>query len=240
MRLAIFSDIHANLPALLSVLGDMEKAGVDTAVCLGDLVGYAPFPNEVIEEIRKRKIPTIMGNYDQGVGFDLEDCGCAYPTEEEKALGRVSLSWTREVVSPEHKHFLRGLLPRYELTEGVFHFLFVHGSPRRINEYLFPDRPDESFLRMMEKEKANVLICGHTHIPFLRRIGELLVVNDGSVGRPKDGDWRAVWALFEVGEELKVHFRRCEYDLSFLKGAYKQSSLPEKFLKDLYPRHAGA
>ncbi|MGQ9622149.1 MAG: metallophosphoesterase family protein [Candidatus Caldatribacteriaceae bacterium] len=240
MRLAVFSDIHANLPALLSVLEDIEKARVDTAVCLGDLVGYAPFPNEVIEEIRKRKIPTVMGNYDQGVGFDLEDCGCAYPTEEEKALGRVSLSWTREVVSLENKHFLRELLPRHELTEGVFRFLFVHGSPRRINEYLFPDRPDKSFLHMMEKEKANVLICGHTHIPFLRKIGELFVVNDGSVGRPKDGDWRATWVLLEVGEELKVHFRRCEYDLSFLKEAYKRSNLPERFLQDLYPRHTGA
>lgn len=235
MRLAIFSDIHANLPALLSVLEDIERAGADTLVCLGDLVGYAPFPNEVIEEIQKHSIPTIMGNYDQGVGFDLEDCGCAYRTEEEKTLGKISLAWTREVVSLENKRFLRALLPRYELIEGRFHFLFVHGSPRRINEYLFPDRPKESFLRIMEKEPANVLVCGHTHIPFFRKFGKLYVVNDGSAGRPKDGDWRASWVLLEVEEGLEVHLRRCAYDFALLEGAYRQSGLPGKFLEDLRP-----
>ncbi|MBC7217585.1 MAG: metallophosphoesterase family protein [Candidatus Caldatribacterium sp.] len=234
MRIAVFSDIHANLPALLSVLEDIEKVSVDVAVCLGDLVGYAPFPNEVIERIRDLGIPTVMGNYDQGVGFDLEDCGCAYRTEEEKALGAVSLSWTKENVSPENKEFLRGLLPRYELEVGAFRLLFVHGSPRRINEYLFPDRPDASFLHMMANESANVLACGHTHIPFFRRVDGLFVVNDGSVGRPKDGDWRAAWALLEVGDTLSVSFRRCEYNLLPLREAYAKSGLPQKFLEDLF------
>lgn len=235
MRIAVFSDIHANLPALESVLRDMDEAGVDAKVCLGDLVGYAPFPNEVIERIRDLGIPTIMGNYDQGVGFDLEDCGCAYRTEEEKSLGQVSLLWTRGKVTPENKAFLRMLVPRLELEVGSFRLLFVHGSPRRINEYLFPDRPDASFRNMMAHESANVLICGHTHIPFFRKIDGLFVVNDGSVGRPKDGDWRAAWALLTVEDTVTVSFRRCEYDLDALERAYAQSGLPEKFLRDLLP-----
>jgi len=235
VRIAVFSDIHANLPALQSVLEDIQKTGVDMMVCLGDLVGYAPFPNEVIETVRDLGIPTIMGNYDQGVGFDLEDCGCAYRTEEERALGHVSLTWTQGTVTGENKAFLRNLLPRYELKAGAFRFLFVHGSPRRINEYLFPDRPDSSFLHMMAGESANVLVCGHTHIPFFREVNGLFIVNDGSVGRPKDGDWRAAWALLEVGEKLWVSFRRCEYDLTPLKEAYPRSGLPERFLEDLLP-----
>jgi putative phosphoesterase len=206
VRIAVFSDIHANLPALQSVLKDIRRTGVDVMVCLGDLVGYAPFPNEVIETVRDLEIPTIMGNYDQGVGFDLEDCGCAYRTEKEKALGQESLHWTRNTVTPKNKDFLRNLLPRYELEVGAFRFLFVHGSPRRINEYLFPDRPDSSFLHMMAGESANVLVCGHTHIPFFREVDGLFIVNDGSVGRPKDGDWRATWALLEVEEKLRVSF----------------------------------
>ncbi|WP_438313767.1 metallophosphoesterase family protein [Candidatus Caldatribacterium sp. SIUC1] len=235
MRIAVFSDVHANLPALQSVLEDIESTGVDVMVCLGDLVGYAPFPNEVVETVRDLGIPTIMGNYDQGVGFDLEDCGCAYRTEEEKALGQESLHWTRNTVTPKNKDFLRNLLPRYELEVGSFRFLFVHGSPRRINEYLFPDRPDSSFLHMMAGESANVLVCGHTHIPFFREVNGLFIANDGSVGRPKDGDWRAAWALLEVGEKLRVSFRRCEYDLTPLKEAYPRSGLPGKFLEDLLP-----
>ncbi|MCX7730520.1 MAG: metallophosphatase family protein [Candidatus Caldatribacterium sp.] len=237
MRIAAFSDIHANLPALESVLKDIDAIGVDVKVCLGDLVGYAPFPNEVIERIRGLGIPTIMGNYDQGVGFDLEDCGCAYRTEEERALGHVSLRWTQEAVTPENKAFLRNLLPRFELEAGSFRLLFVHGSPRRINEYLFPDRPDTSFRNIMAHESANVLICGHTHIPFFREIDGLFVVNDGSVGRPKDGDWRAVWALITVSDTLTVSFRRCEYDFVPLRTAYAQSGLPEKFFSDLLPSH---
>lgn len=235
MRIAVFSDIHANLPALQSVLKDIRRTGVDVMVCLGDLVGYAPFPNEVIETVRDLEIPTIMGNYDQGVGFDLEDCGCAYRTEKEKALGQESLHWTRNTVTPKNKDFLRNLLPRYELEVGAFRFLFVHGSPRRINEYLFPDRPDSSFLHMMAGESANVLVCGHTHIPFFREVNGLFIVNDGSVGRPKDGDWRATWALLEVEEKLRVSFCRCEYDLTLLKEAYPRSGLPGEFLEDLLP-----
>lgn len=235
MRIAVFSDIHANLPALQSVLADIRNVGVDAMVCLGDLVGYAPFPNEVIEVIRDLGIPTVMGNYDQGVGFDLDDCGCAYRTEEERTLGHVSLRWTRENVTEEHKAFLRNLLPRFELPAGPFRLLFVHGSPRRINEYLFPDRPDSSFLHMMAQEPANVLVCGHTHIPFFRKVDGLFVVNDGSVGRPKDGDWRATWALLEVTETLEVTFRRCEYDLDALREGYRKSTLPEKFFQDLLP-----
>lgn len=237
MRIAVFSDVHANLPALLSVFEDIESVGADVTVCLGDLVGYAPFPNEVVEHIRNLRIPTIMGNYDQGVGMDLDDCGCAYRTEEEKALGKVSLSWTKETVTLENKAFLRGLLPRYELEAGAFRMLFVHGSPRRINEYLFPDRPDTSFLHMMASESANVLLCGHTHIAFARRINGLFVVNDGSVGRPKDGDWRASWALLEVDKDLKVSLRRCAYDLAPLKEAYLKSGLPKELLRDLLPEY---
>lgn len=235
VRIAVFSDIHANLPALQSVLADIRNVGVDAMVCLGDLVGYAPFPNEVIEVIRDLGIPTVMGNYDQGVGFDLDDCGCAYRTEEERTLGHVSLRWTRENVTEEHKAFLRNLPPRFELSAGSFRLLFVHGSPRRINEYLFPDRPDSSFLHMMAQEPANVLVCGHTHIPFFRKVDGLFVVNDGSVGRPKDGDWRATWALLEVTGTLEVTFRRCEYDLDTLREGYRKSTLPEKFFRDLLP-----
>src|SRR5450759_1786705 len=140
MRIAIFSDIHGNRHALGAVLADIDSEAPDRVYCLGDLVGYGAFPNEVIERIRDRAIPTIMGNYDDGVGFDKDECGCAYTDPEMKRLGNVSLIWTREAVTPENKEFLRSLLPNIRFNVEGKEILLVHGSPRKINEYVYEDR----------------------------------------------------------------------------------------------------
>ncbi len=100
MRIALFSDIHANLPALEACLKRIEEQAPDTIYCLGDLVGYNIWPNEVINEIRRRGIPTIAGNYDQGIGLTSDDCGCAYKTDEENAMGKISISFTNSIVKP--------------------------------------------------------------------------------------------------------------------------------------------
>ena len=237
MKIAVFSDIHSNLPALQAVLQDIENHQPDKMICLGDLVGYAPFPNEVVSIIQSLNIPVIMGNYDQGVGNDLDDCGCAYKTDEERRLGTISIEWTKKMTISENKIYLRNLLPRYQLNCGSYQLLFVHGSPRRINEYLFPDRPDENLLHVMSKESANLLICGHTHRPFSRKVQNIWFINDGSVGRPKDGDWRAGWVLLNIEENQtpKIEFMRCEFDLEPLKKAYQHSEFPKKFFYDLLP-----
>jgi len=203
-------------------------------VCLGDLVGYGPYPNEVCEIVRDLATPVIQGNYDQGVGGRLEDCGCAYTSEEEKALGKISIRWTHEAISDSNREYLKGLLPRFEITAGSLRILFVHGSPRRINEYLFPDRPDKNLLHVMKGEQAHVLVCGHTHIPFFRTVENTYFLNDGSCGRPKDGDWRAAWALMSIVQStVETEIHRVEYDLSSLEGPYKQSGLPPKYFEDL-------
>ena len=237
MKIAVFSDIHSNLPALQAVLHDIENHQPDKIICLGDLVGYAPFPNEVVSIIQSLNIPVIMGNYDQGVGNDLDDCGCAYRTDEERALGVISIEWTKKMTTTENKRYLRNLLPRYQLTYGSYQLLFVHGSPRRINEYLFPDRPDESLLHVMSKESANLLVCGHTHRPFSCKVQNIWFINDGSVGCPKDGDWRAGWMLLTIHDNhaLQIELRRCEYDLEILKTSYANSKLPTKYYLDLLP-----
>ncbi|HSV30464.1 MAG TPA: metallophosphoesterase family protein [Atribacteraceae bacterium] len=235
MTITVFSDIHGNTPALEAVLSDIASCGVEHLVCLGDLVGYAPFPNEVIARIRSLAIPVVMGNYDQGVGNAVEECGCAYRTQEEKALGLVSIRWTNAAVTLDSRQYLKSLLPRYEMTVGKISLLFVHGSPRRINEYLYPDRPDESLRHVMTGEKAGVLVCGHTHRPFVREVGELLFANDGSVGRPKDGDWRVSWALLDLSDDrLAVEIRRLEYDLASLEAPYRSSGLPMQYFEELH------
>ncbi len=89
MRVAFFSDVHSNLPALEAVLDDIAAVGVDARYALGDLVGYAPWPNEVLERLQAERIPSVMGNYDEGTGFDMAECGCAY-TNEQRSFGRRS------------------------------------------------------------------------------------------------------------------------------------------------------
>lgn len=170
MRIAIFSDVHANLPTLEAVWADIEAKAPDAVYCLGDLVGYATFPNEVVQFVRERHIPTIAGNYDFGVGANSEDCGCAYKTEADQQRGAESIAYTNSVVTDETRAYLARLPKHLRVVHPGGEVLMVHGSPRKINEYLFEDRPDSSLLRIMEPERADVMLFGHTHKPYHRVI----------------------------------------------------------------------
>jgi len=182
MRIGIISDIHGNLPALEAVLRDIEGRGVDALYCLGDLVGYAPFPNEVTERIGAMDIPVIMGNYDDGVGFDRDDCGCAYRDPGEKERGDRSLMWTRRHVTPENKAYLRTFLKELRFEADGKRVLLVHGSPRKMNEYLFEDRAISTFQRIAAASGADILVFGHTHKPLVETRNGVLYINPGSAG----------------------------------------------------------
>jgi predicted phosphodiesterase len=245
MKIAFFSDIHANLPALTACLDDIDKRKPDAVYCLGDLVGYNIWPNEVIETIRERGIPTIAGNYDDGIGRSSDDCGCAYKTEEEKSNGKVSISYTNEVVGDEQKRYLRALPLHIRLEYGVndlrFNLLMVHGSPRKINEYLFADREDASLLRIMEQADAHIMLFGHTHKPYHRMLkdgsGYRHAINIGSVGKPKDGDPRGCSMIMDLDESfslgnpgsLGVEFARFSYDVEKAASAVEASVLPNAY-----------
>jgi putative phosphoesterase len=234
-RIAIFGDIHANLPALEAVLHDIEsQPELDDVYCLGDLVGYAPFPNEVTARIRELRVPTIMGNYDDGTGFDRDDCGCAYSRPDDQARGDQSFAWTKAAVTAENKAFLRQLLPEIRFNHDGRRFLLVHGSPRRLNEYLYEDRPLASFQRLAAGSNADVIIFGHTHIPYTKQVDNVLFVNAGSVGKPKDGDPRACYAIVESdAAAVTVQFRRLVYDLPRVTAAIRASTLPDAFARML-------
>lgn len=253
MRIALFSDIHANLPALEAFFQDVEKRDVDSIYCLGDLVGYNIWPNEVTEEIRKKNIPTIAGNYDFGIGRNSDDCGCAYKTDEEKANGAISISLTNELISDKNRKYLRRLPAHikveFQLNEEKLNLLLVHGSPRKINEYLFEDRDEKSLLRILEKADADIMCFGHTHKPYHRILnsGEKgnphyrHAINLGSVGKPKDGDNRGCYVLLEINENtsllnkdsVKPEFIRFEYDIEKAAKAVEDSRLPNAYAENL-------
>ena len=249
MKIALFSDIHANLPALEAFFKDVETRNADAIYCLGDLVGYNVWPNEVIDEIRKRSIPAIAGNYDFGIGRASDDCGCAYKTDEEKAMGKVSISYTNEIIKDEQRAYLRTLPAHirleFQLNNDPLNVLLVHGSPRKVNEYLFEDRDEKSLMRIMEQAEADIMCFGHTHKPYHRILPAAVTkdvhyrhaINIGSVGKPKDDDPRGSYVLLTINENssvkdkdsIKVELIRFAYDVEKAAKAVEDSPLPNAY-----------
>ena len=233
MRIAVFSDIHGNLQAFDAVLADITTQQVDAVYCLGDLVGYGAAPNEVTARMRAENIPTIIGNYDDGVGFDRDECGCAYRDPVDQDLGARSLAWTKAHVNADNKAFLRTLFKEIRFEAGGKRILLVHGSPRRINEYLFEDRPVSSFERLAASSNADVILFGHTHKPYRKDVDGVLFVNVGSVGKPKDLDWRACYVVLSLDRDPSAEFRRVEYDVKSAASAIRTTDLPHEFALDV-------
>lgn len=228
----VFGDVHGNVAALDAVFADVDERGLGPErYCLGDLVGYGTFPNEVVEAVRTREIPTIEGNYDRGVGEGSDDCGCAYQTEADKRRGTESIRWTNAEISDDNRAYLRDLHERIAVDLGDLRVVLVHGSPRRVNEYLYADRPEASFARLLDAVDADVLVCGHTHLPYHRTLSDgRHVVNAGSVGKPKDGDPRACYVVLRAdGEALDVEFVRVAYDVERTATAIEASAMPSAF-----------
>jgi putative phosphoesterase len=230
MRLAIFSDVHANLQALEAVWDDLQQQDPDDIYCLGDLVGYGANPDEVIDFIRMREVPTIKGNYDNGVGLDMASCGCVYNDKRLERLGELSIWWSRGHTSEANKEFLQSLPEDTRLRDENLDLLLVHGSPRSLHEYLPEERPTVTFERIAKVAECDIMLFGHTHIPYQKRVGDTLFVNTGSVGRPKDGDARAGYVILDSGE---VEFRRVAYDTEAAAQAIRASDLPDYYADEL-------
>lgn len=234
-RFALISDIHGNLTALDAVLADIRENGPDEIYCLGDLVGYGPNPAGCIDRIRERGIPTVIGNYDDGVGNRRGSCGCYYASDESRADGEASYRFTEPRVDADRARWLAALPRQLRFDVGGRRVLLTHGSPRRINEYLLPDRTDGFLARLAREGEADVVCIGHVHVPYHRRVeteGAVAhYVSAGSVGKPKDGDPRACWAEVALDAEtpaLDVHFHRVTYDIERVARDMEAAGLPPR------------
>jgi predicted phosphodiesterase len=238
---------------LEAFFADVESRNPDALYCLGDLVGYNIWPNEVIHEIRKRHIPTIAGNYDFGIGRTSDDCGCAYKTDLEKSNGSVSISFTNKIVKDAERAYLRALPAHikveFQLNNDKLNLLLVHGSPRKINEYLFEDRDEKSMLRIMEQADADIMCFGHTHKPYHRILNSGIdgkdhfrhAINIGSVGKPKDSNPQGGYVMLTVNDNssslnadsIQTEFIRFNYDIEKAARAVEESPLPNAYAESL-------
>lgn len=213
--LAFISDIHSNLPALTSVLEDITNREIsfDDTYCLGDLVGYGTRPNEIISLIKESGIESILGNYDEAVGFYLPTCGCNINSSVDKLRSANSLSWTSAHTTEKSKEFLRSLDEKISLNESGYNILLTHGSPSSINDYVF-EADEEKMFEISDEVDWDIIILGHTHFPYFKRFNNKIFINPGSVGRPKDGDNRACYSLVTFDEDgADVKFIRVPYNV---------------------------
>jgi putative phosphoesterase len=233
-QVAVITDLHGNLPALEATLDRIDELGIERTYCGGDLVGYGPHPNEVCRLIEQRGIPTIYGNYDYAIARDLEDCGCAYRDQHDRELGQRSIEWTLAHTDELSKMFMRGLPFDLRFGLGQAGVRLVHGSPRKVNEYLFKDKPARTFERIAAGADCDVLAFGHTHQPWVAEYGGVLFVNCGSVGKPKDGDPRASFALLgPANRAVRAQIERVEYDAAAVARQVTEAGLPGEYAEKL-------
>lgn len=227
MRIAVISDLHANLPALRAVIDDVAAIGCDAIWCTGDLVGRGPHPNEVVEEMRRLAVPTVQGNWDEAQGMGREVTGSIWPSPEAESEGYLSLAWTASKLSDENCSWLRQLPSTLRMeVEGRTALLF-HGTPLKQNEYLWEDRPSRYFARIASDEGDDIFCFGHTHQTYHRVLGQAHFVAAGSVGCGGHGEARARYAVLYMSEsEVVVGFRSVEYDQESVARDMAAAGLP--------------
>lgn len=226
MRVLVISDIHANTPALEAVLKDAGE--YDMIIHAGDIVDYNPYPREAIEAVKKLNILSVMGNHDRDVAL-----GTPYGYNPYAAM---SLRWTSRVLNDREKRFLLNLPERLDLNIGSVKVFVCHGSPRDlVDEYIFPEYPQDEMRRWLRETGARLIVLGHTHVPFIRRFKEGVVMNPGSVGQSRDGDPRASYAVLTVQDgRFEVDMRRVPYDIEKVAKDILKAGLPKFLAKRLF------
>lgn len=223
MKLAFISDIHGNLEALNRVL---ERLDADMILCCGDIVGYYSWPNECIKKIAKLNILSVMGNH---------DFACVTgDTTGFNPYAEYAIKWSREIIKKGNIKFLSALKRKIRLKIDGMKILMVHGSPRDpINEYIFPSVPNYILKSFLADEGVDVLIMGHTHMPFVKKFEDSLVLNPGSVGQPRDSNPKASFSIFDT-KKRNAEIYRVSYNIDAVFDALCDAGLPYNLGRRLY------
>ena len=234
MKFAVLGDIHGNIEALQAAYGAAVSAKVEKIYHLGDLGGYSPYVNEVVEFLVEHHVEGVQGNYDETVANDREHCGCKYEDPVQEEMANKSFEWTKKHASQQTKDFLRNLPLKLSFTAYAEKVMLFHATPSKNNLYWYEDRPEKFFKEMGKKVDADIMIYGHTHKPYRKDFEDKIFINAGSVGKPKDGDSRACVTLVDItAVNVIVEFLRVPYDVQKAATAIIASGLPPYFAKKL-------
>jgi putative phosphoesterase len=239
--LGVISDVHANVVALEAVLEALKKHGADTIVCLGDVVGYGPSPNETIDLLRQERVLCTLGAADERIAYEF-----ARGRRPRKGVADSILEWTRGVIEPQNVEFLRGLPVQHRLLTPAGRFRFFHGTPETPGERLNLNQDPLSLSRLLQRNRCRILAAGGTHVPFYRQLPAGMVLNPGSVGLALNGEPGADYALLRLEEDkVEVSMDKVEYDFgavafdiiawglpSMVAEAVQQGRMPEKIDED--------
>lgn len=232
MQIAIISDIHANSIALEAVLHDIQNKNITEVYCLGDLVDFAPWGNEVIETIRAKQIPCLMGNHDERIAFDEAISPLPHHDALETAQRELAINYSKSQISMENKSWL-AQLPytlelSYTLPDRVLNILLVHASLRSNDEYIFEEDDKKNYAQALRDKDINALIMGHTHLPYIQSESDILFVNAGSVGRSREADRKASYLILSLDETgVKAEIIKLDYDLQAVAEAIYASPIPD-------------
>lgn len=239
MRIAVIGDIHANLPALTAVMGEISRAGVGATYCVGDVVGRGPHPNEVVSLVRGLEIDCVQGNWDEAVAMDRDSNGAAWDSLEAERAGLASMRWTASTLTDENKAWLRRVPVHGRAVVEGRSVAFFHASMVRQTEYLWSDRPSRFFSRIASEEGDDIFCFGHTHEAHHRAVGQAHLVSCGSVGCPPPGQSTANYALISIDDgEVVVDFPTVRYDLPSVLRDMTSLGLPHELLTEPPTRHA--
>lgn len=236
-RIAVFGGVYSNYLSLQAVLDDARQRGATAFYCLGDMGGFGPHPDRVIPLLHEHGVVCISGNYDESVGNDLKDCGCGYTDPRDNYYAQISYDYTAAHTAPHHKQWLRGLAGEHRMSFGGQRVLMAHGSPRKINEFLWESTTPTAFLaKLMENYACDVLLVTHTGIHWQRRLPDgRLFVNVGAIGRPANDGCTDVWyALLNADADgVSAELIPVPYDYRRLVAEMRAESLPEEFVETI-------
>lgn len=235
IQVAVFSDVHGNLPALEVVLKDIEQRGIRQKFCLGDLVDFAPWGNEVIEKIRSLNIPCLMGNHDERIAFDIPVAPLSKHSEEETNARFIAIDHSKRHITEENKKFLSELpfhlKLNYKVGKKHWNIQLVHSSLSSNDTYLYESEKDEIFTNMLNDSQSDVIVMGHTHLSFKKQFeNKTWAINCGSVGRSKEENRLASYIILTLDEEkITPEIVQLPYPIEETARQIKESGIPDYY-----------
>lgn len=235
-RIALFGGVYSNYLALQAALREIRKRGVDATYCLGDMGAFGPHPDRVFPLLQDHHVQCLQGNYDDSVGNGLDNCQCGYTDPRDNRFAQISFDYTLANTSSQNREWLRSLPPQRTISLGSRQVLLCHGSPRRVNEFLWESTTATQFLdTLADNFQADVICTTHTGIKWSRPLSRgRWFVNVGVLGRPENDGQPNVWCtLLEQhdGGDLKIEFLPIEYDYRRLAAEMRAEQLPAEFVE---------